>query len=186
MSVKKIALGTGRAIWTLLALPWRAVKMNMTFLLRAKETHRSNIVMIRDLAQQAARGKKDKSKDASTPELSFEEVMNARGPGAPTMEQLERRFLLQKRLALWTCLAFAMLALFAIARGSLLGIATLLTSLPLFFMAALSAQLRLWQLRTCRLSRAEKGGLLDFIKEIKGWYWEVLDPEYGKNRGDPK
>jgi hypothetical protein len=179
MSVKKIAKGTGKVVWTLLSLPWRAVKMNLSFVRRAKETHRSNIVMIRDMVRDASRS----SRRNAAEEQSFDEALESRGPDAPTIAQLERRFLLQKRLALWTCMAFVVLALYGIAHGSLLAIATLVSSLPLFFMAALSAQLRLWQLRTRRLSRAEKGGLVDFIREIRGWYWEVLDPEYGKNRG---
>lgn len=182
MSVKKIAKGTGKVVWTLLSLPWRAVKMNLSFVRRAKETHRSNIVMIRDMVRDVSRSSKRKAAEAVT-EQSFDEALESRGPDAPTIEQLERRFLLQKRLSLWTCLAFVVLALYGIAHGSLLAIATLVSSPPLFFMAALSAQLRLWQLRTRRLSRAERGGLVDFIREIRGWYWEVLDPEYGKNRG---
>lgn len=185
MSIKNVAKGTGKAVWTLLSLPWRAFKMNLTFVRRAKETHRSNIVMIRDLMRDV-RHSTDSAPEIAAAEQSFEEAIENRDPDAPTLEQLERRFLLQKRLALWTCLAFAILALYAIAHGSLLGIATLLSSLPLFFMAALSAQLRLWQLRTHRLSRAERGGLIDFIKDIPGWYWQVLDPEYGKDRGVSK
>jgi hypothetical protein len=52
-----------------------------------------------------------------------------------------------------------------------------------FFMVALSAQLRLWQLRTRRLSQTEKGSLQDFISEIRGWWWTVLNPELSRKKG---
>lgn len=184
MVIKKIAKGTGQALWMVLALPWRAIKMNLSYVKKAKESHRQNIVLIGDLLHEATRKSKRRANAASTNDVSFDDAMNSRGPEAPSIGQLERRFLLQKRMALWAGLAFALLGLLALVHGNLLGIATLLTCIPLFFMAALSAQLRLWQLRTRRLSREERGGLMDFIREIDGWYWDVLNPEYGKQSGE--
>lgn len=176
------AKGVAKAAGTVLALPWRALKANLAQLRRARETHRDNIVYIRDLFDQA----RNKARHATTEEpvtgaASFRDAMDKRAPGAPSVAQLKKRFLRQKRLALGTCLAFVVLSLVAIAHGNLLGIATLLSCLPLFFMAALSAQLRLWQLRTERLSKEEGGGLHDFIRTRPGWFLEVLDPEFKRN-----
>jgi hypothetical protein len=184
MAIRQIAKGTGKALWTILALPWRAMRMNLQYMRKAKEAHRDNVVMIRDLYRDATRKNRREANLLEPVEQSFDDAMNNRGPDAPSIEQLERRFILQKRLALWAGLAFLLLGLVALAKGNLLGIATLLTCIPLFFMAALAAQLRLWQLRTRRLSRKEKGGLTDFIREIDGWYWDVLNPEYGKKIGE--
>jgi hypothetical protein len=184
MTPGTILKGAGRVV-LFLAWPWRAVRTTFTHLGNAKEAHRQNIVYIKDLFNQAS-GKAGKAtpESAAPGAQSFAEAMASRGPGAPGIEDLLKRFLRQKRLALGTCCAFVLMALYALARGNLLGIATLLSCLPLFFMACLSAQLRLWQLRTRRLSREERGGLKDFIREIDGWYWEVLDPEFGKKSGD--
>ncbi|UUZ48503.1 hypothetical protein LP420_38145 [Massilia sp. B-10] len=111
-------------------------------------------------------------------------MMRARPQDAPSTAALQRRFLRQKRLAIATCGAVVGLSGWALANGSLLAIATLLAAPPLFFMTALSAQLRLWQLRTRRLSKEERGGLRDFIGERRRWYLEVLNPELGKQAGE--
>jgi len=182
MKPAKIVKGAAHLTWTLLALPWRAVKSNINQLRKAKQAHKDNIVYIRALYDQATHRHSAGTKRSSVTARGFEEAMRDRPPGAPSIEQLSKRFLRQKRLALGTCLLFAVLSLIAIARGNLLGIATLLACLPLFFMAALSAQLRLWQLRTRRLSREEGGGLHDFIRTPR-WYFAVLDPELSKTNG---
>jgi hypothetical protein len=190
MTPGSILKGAGRVVM-FLAWPWRAVRTTFAHLGNAKDVHRQNIVYIKDLFNQVS-GKAANAGDAdkATPESvahraqSFAEAMASRSPDAPGIEDLRKRFLRQKRLALGTCCAFVLMALYALARGNLLGITTLLSCLPLFFMACLSAQLRLWQLRTKRLSREERGGLKDFIREIDGWYWEVLDPEFGRKSGD--
>jgi hypothetical protein len=189
MTPGRILKGAGR-VALFLAWPWRAVRTTFKHLGNAKDVHRQNIVYIKDLLDQAS-GKAAKDRDADRSKggslapgaQSFSDAMASRAPGGPDIEDLQKRFLRQKRLALGTCCAFVLMALYALARGQLLGIATLLSCLPLFFMACLSAQLRLWQLRTGRLSREERGGLKDFIREIDGWYWEVLDPELGKKPG---
>jgi hypothetical protein len=189
MTPGRILKGAGRAV-LFLAWPWRAARSTFTHLGNAKDVHRQNIVYIKDLFRQASgkaavTGETDQANQESNVDgaQSFAEVMASRAPSAPGIEALQKRFLLQKRLALGTCCAFVLMALYALAKGHLLGIATLLSCLPLFFMACLSAQLRLWQLRTRRLSPEERGGLKDFIGEIDGWYWQVLDPEFGKKLG---
>ena len=63
------------------------------------------------------------------------------------------------------------------------GLLSIATAMPLLFAMALSAQLRLWQLKTQRLSKEEKGGLKDFIRENRNWFRQLLDPEYGHGKG---
>lgn len=192
-----IGRGIGRGIGRLmlrLLWPWPAMRKSVQQLHAQKQQHKDNILYIRELAR---RGKIEAEPDAQSnaqfndstdaaaiPSPSFEQVMKHRPAGAPSIAALEKRFLRQKRLALGTCAAFIVMAGYAIAKGNLLGIATLLSCLPVFFMASLSAQLRLWQLRLRRISKEERGGLSDFMREIDGWYWQVLDPEFGDKRGE--
>lgn len=182
MRIWGIVRGTGKALLSVLRLPGRAIGMNIRQLKRAKQVHAENIVYIRALFDEARRSHEKVGAKAVIG--SFEDVMRSRPPEAPSIAMLKRRFLRQKRLALGTCAALIALSLMALANGSMLGIATLVSAPPLFFMAALSAQLRLWQLRTRRLSREEKGGLRDFIAGQKTWYLEVLDPELGRHQGE--
>lgn len=181
MHAWNIVKGTGSALLSVLRLPFRAVRMNIAQIKKARQTHADNIVYIRSLYRQATRTRRQ---DAEPITGGFEEVMLARPQDAPSTAALQRRFLRQKRLAIATCAAVVGLSGCALANGSLLAIATLLAAPPLFFMTALSAQLRLWQLRTRRLSKEERGGLRDFIGERRRWYLEVLNPEIGKPPGE--
>lgn len=183
MQLWGVVRGTGKVVLSVLRLPWRAVRMNIAQLKNAKKVHADNILYIRTLLDQATRKSKQR-KNGKTVNGTFDQVINSRAPGAPSIETLQRRFLRQKRLALGTCAAIIAISLYALFNGSLLAIATLVSSPPLFFMAALSAQLRLWQLRTRRLSSEEKGGLHDFIAERPAWYFEVLNPEIGRQPGE--
>ncbi|RSZ55251.1 hypothetical protein HF313_22925 [Massilia atriviolacea] len=185
MSLRNIVICACKAGATLLRMPSRAIKKNVDAFRQARDNHRRNIAYIRDLfdgirTQAKARQAVDDTGDIE----SFQAMMDRRAANAPSVDMLTRHFLRQKRWALAAAALFTVLAIGAIASGHMLGIATLLSALPLFFMASLSAQLRLWQLRNKRLSPSEKGGLQDFIKEIDGWYWEVLDPELGKSSGE--
>lgn len=178
MGIKQISRTMGRLTLHLL-WPWPAIRGSVRHLNAQKEQHKENILYIKELA----RGDKINASAEPSSLRSLDEVMRSRPAGAPSIAALEKRFLLQKRLAIGTCAAFIVMAGYAIAKGNLLGIATLLSCLPLFFMASLSAQLRLWQLRMRRLSKEEHGGLRDFMRQIDGWYWQVLDPELGLKRG---
>lgn len=187
MKLTNIAVGACKAGGALLRMPVRAIRWNLLALRKARDDHRRNVAYIHDLfGTLKARAKCRRGADDVGEIGSFQTVMDRRGAGAPSVDALTRHFLRQKRWALAGAALFTVLGTGAIASGHLLGIATLLSALPLFFMASLSSQLRLWQLRTQRLSPSEKGGLQDFIREIDGWYWEVLDPEIGKPSGDRK
>lgn len=183
MRAWSIIKGTGGVLLSVVRLPFRAVRMNIVQLKKARQVHADNIVYIRSLYRQITKNDSEGTSDAVTTS-DFAKVMRSRPEGAPSIEALKRRFLRQKRLALATCAAIIALSLYALSSGSLLALATLISSPPLFFMAALSAQLRLWQLRTKRLSVEEKGGLRDFIRERRTWYLEVLNPEFGLQPGE--
>jgi len=179
MGVKQIGRSVGRLTFHLI-WPWPAMRRSIRELQGQKQQHEENIRYIKELARGG-----NISTSAETSSLkSFAEVMANRPAGAPSIAALERRFLRQKRLAIGTGLAFIAIGGYAIIKGNLLGIATLLSCLPIFFMASLSAQLRLWQLRMRRLSKDERGGIRDFIVEIDGWYWQVVDPEIGFKQED--
>ncbi len=179
MDPRQVGKGIGRllirVVW-----PWPAIRESIRQMSGQKKQHKENILYIKELAN---RDKHKTDSRATAPE-TFEEVMKNRPAGAPGIIDLEKRFLRQKRLAIGTCAVFIVMAGYAIANGNFLGIATLLSCLPLFFMASLSAQLRLWQLRMHRLSKEERGGLRDFMREIDGWYWQVVDPEIGHKPGE--
>ncbi|WP_235091359.1 MULTISPECIES: hypothetical protein [Burkholderiaceae] len=72
---------------------------------------------------------------------------------------MEKRFRFQKRLAIGTGTAFLLIAAYAISRGNVLGIFTLVAGLPVMFMASLDVQFRLWQVRNRRLSEQSTAAL---------------------------
>lgn len=182
MSAKQTGKKAGqialRLVW-----PGAAIKKTIEHTRKAKEQHRSNIVHIKELYQEVRKNAKFEQQEETREDLSFEEAMNNRAPGSPSIPALYDLFLLKKRLALAVGALFITTAIYALANGTWLGLATLVASPPVFFIIALSAQLRLWQLRTRRLSQAEKGGLQDFLKEIRGWWRVVLDPELSRKKG---
>lgn len=182
MKPRQAVVKAGRAAISILRLPWATLRMNWDQLRKARNTHTNNILYIRTLYEDVAQ--KTKQDQPSDETCTFDAAIAALGPDAPSLATLRRRFLRRKRFALATGACFVALSCYAIASGRMLGIATLLSSTPLFFMAALSAQLRLWQLQTRRLSKDEKGGLHDFLRERPRWFLEVLNPEIGKSPGD--
>lgn len=174
---KKAAHVALRLVW-----PGAAIKRTIQNTKKLQEQHERNITHIKEMFQEVRNNTKCEHPEARK-DLSFEETMNSREPGSPSIPALYDHFLLKKRLALTVGATFIAMAIYALANGTWLGLAPLLGSPPVFFIIALSAQLRLWQLRTRRLSRAEKGGLQDFLKETRGWCWVVLDPEFSRTKG---
>lgn len=167
-----------RLVW-----PGAAIKKTVEHTKKAQEQHRSNIAHIKDMYEEVRKSAKSEPQDEVRKDLSFEEAINSRAPGSPSIPALYDLFLFKKRLALAVGALFIAMAIYALANGTWLGLAPLLSSPPVFFIIALSAQLRLWQLRTRRLSQAEKGGLQDFLIEIRGWWWDVLNPEFARKKG---
>lgn len=106
------------------------------------------------------------------------------------LENLEQHFLSRKRLALgfgWLFLCLATLGyLISAYRVDIagVGIAVLsgLASVSASFLLALSAQFRLWQIRTQRLSREEQGSFKDFRRDQRDWILHVIHPEIGLSK----
>lgn len=123
--------------------------------------------------------------------MSFEEAMANRKPGAMTVEQLHLFFLHRKRAALLAGSIFWLLGLIGLTTGLINGstktviqsLLSIATASPLLFALALSAQFRMWQLTTRRLSAAEHGGFNDFKIENPDWLPKTLNPQFGKSSG---
>ncbi|MDN7936180.1 hypothetical protein QZM52_33405 [Burkholderia metallica] len=183
MDMKQTAKSAGVEIAKRLFVPFYASRKNVQSFKAAKQQHDENIVYIKELyarAKRNARAEQQGEGDTAM-ERGFEEMMRSRSVGAPNIADLQRRFLFQKRLAIGTGAVFLLMAVYALSRGNLFGIFTIVAGLPVMFMASLTAQFRLWQLQNRRLSRAERGGLNDFMRE-PGWFVSVIDPELWKQR----
>lgn len=183
MDTKQTAKSVGIEIAKRLFLPTYAFRKNLQSFKAAKQQHDENIVYIKELyarARQKARSEQQ-GEGGTANEQGFEEMMCSRSVGSPSIADLQRRFLFQKRLAIGTGAVFLLMAIYALSRGNMFGIFTLVAGLPVMFMASLTAQFRLWQLRNRRLSRAEHGGLSDFMRQ-PGWFVSVIDPELWKQR----
>jgi len=173
-------------------LPFAA--MRQTVMLAKKEVQRTkdNLVVLKGLGAEARRavfGQKRKTEPESE---SFSEAIARRGPDSLPIPELRRHFLSRKRITLATAAVFGILALLQIATGIwhrsghavLFGSLCLAGGQPLFFIAALGAQLRIWQLDTRRLSVAEEGGLGDFMREEPRWWLITLNPVLGRKGQD--
>jgi hypothetical protein len=177
---------TGRVALRVL-LPFSAMRKTVTLARKEMDRTKESLTALKGLSDEArktiADGIKGKGQARND---SFDAAMNNRSMDALSQEDLYSVFLWKKRVALGTAAFFALLGLYGVlggilyghGRGVVLGSISLVSSQPVFFMVALGAQLRLWQLRTRRLSKEEKGGLRDFIREVKGWWWVTLDPEF--------
>ncbi|MBY0240687.1 MAG: hypothetical protein K2X55_15355 [Burkholderiaceae bacterium] len=182
-TIRMLGRGVGQVLW-----PWPSIKRTFTQMNAARQHHADNLAYIRDLLQRS-RGKVDEPRtdgDTSSPEkdVAFEQFFG-RGPASlARIAKLKRLFLFQKRLALAAATVIFAVSVCAIANGAWLAIATILSSGPMLFMASLTAQFRLWQLRNRRLSRLERGGLKYFFIENRDWVRQVLDPEFSAKLGE--
>ena len=182
MNAKKLGKNAGRVVLRLV-WPGTAIKNTIELTKKTQEHHRSNITLIKSMYQGIKDNIEPPPINENSKELSFDEVINNREPASLSIPELYRHFLLKKRMALGMGVFFIGMGIYSLVNGNWLGLAPLLASPPVFLMLALSAQLRLWQLRTRRLSQAENGGLRDFLAEIRGWWWEVLNPELVLRKG---
>lgn len=187
MDMKQTTKSAGVEIAKRLFLPFYAFRKNVQSIKAAKQQHDENVVYIKELYARAKQRKAraEQKGEGGAAEQGFEEMMRRRAVGAPSIADLQRRFLFQKRLAIAVGSVFLLMGVYALSRGNLLGIFTLAAGLPVMFMASLTAQFRLWQLRNRRLSRTEHGGLNDFTKE-PSWFASVLDPEFGKQQKEER
>ncbi|UZM96814.1 hypothetical protein [Pseudomonas putida] len=181
----------GLSIGLHLVIPFWA--MRQTYRLAKNEVSRSkeHLEIIRQLSAEAKETLRDRREKAESEQQSFSEAMNNRKPGAMSIPELYRYFLSRKRACQLAALVLGLFAVLGIllgvhlesSKGVVQGLLSIATAMPLLFAMALSAQLRLWQLKTQRLSKEEKGGLKDFIRENRNWFRQLLDPEYGHGKG---
>lgn len=174
-------------------LPFWSMKQTVRLAKQEAAKTKENWEAIKDLSAEAKQAlfQSDGGSEAGSEALTFEQAMANRKPGAMSVEQLQLYFLRRKRAALLAGAIFWMFGLIGVVTGyfdgsmrtviqSLLSIAA---ATPLFFALALSAQFRLWQLETRRLSEDEKGGFADFQNENPDWLIKTLNPLYGKHHG---
>lgn len=181
----------GLSIGLHLVIPFWA--MRQTYRLAKNEVARSkeHLGIIRQLSAEAKETLRDRREKSEDEQQSFSEAMNSRKPGSMSIPELYRYFLSRKRACQLAALVLGLFAVLGIllgvyfdsSKGVIQGLLSIATAMPLLFAMALSAQLRLWQLKTQRLSKAEKGGLKDFIQENRNWFRQLLDPEYGHGKG---
>lgn len=192
---KKRALRTTGRVASRIVLPFAAIRQTGSLARREVERTKESLGTLKELGDDARRTIAEGiSGSGERPNDTFATAMMDRRPDAPSEEDLYRYFLGKKRVALGTAAFFALMGLYGVlggiwsgySRGVVLGSISLLASQPVFFVVALGAQLRLWQLRTRRLSIEEKGGLGDFMREVRGWWRMTLDPEFSRNGGTRK
>lgn len=183
---------TGKVAWRVL-LPFAAMRQTVTLAKKELGRTQKSLSTLKNLGDDARKAITDGIKGNSQErDDSFETAMNNRSKDALSQDQLYDFFLRKKRAALLAAALFALLGLYGVLSGIwqghgrdiTLSVISLVASQPIFFLVALSAQLRLWQLRTRRLSKEEKGGLQDFMGEVKGWWWMTLNPEFAHEKKD--
>lgn len=181
--MKNGARKAGR-IFLRVVFPFAAMLRTKDLALKEVERNKENLLYLNDLrkrAQQAALGKK--GSDASV-DVGFAESLASRRAGALSIEDLQVAFLRRKRWALAAGAFFAVMAVFGCFAGAsagslkqvLLSVGSVAVAVPAFFLIALSAQHRLWQLANKRLSVEERGGVGDFLSENPSWWLIVLNP----------
>ncbi len=189
----------GRGLLRVL-LPFHAMRHTAHLAKQEAQRTRENVVVLRELANQARRSvtgikeppTEDEEQPAEPADVPFAQAMARRGPDAMSAPELRSHFLAKKRTALAMAAVFALAALLQVAWGLAtpsvgalyFGLLCLAGSQPLCFVLALSAHFRIWQLDNQRLSRAEKGGLADFRHEVPRWWLAVLDPELRRGQKD--
>lgn len=163
--------------------PVAAMKRTKDLVLQDVERNRENLAYLRELMKHARARVKKASKE-EVGRGSFDEAISNRREGALSIADLQVAFVRRKRWALFAGLFFLVTALYGMVAGGtsgnakqlLLSAGSAVVALPLFFLIALSAQHRLWQLKNRRLSVEEKGGLSDFQRETPFWLLVVLNP----------
>lgn len=172
-------------------LPFWSMKQTVRLAREEAAKRKENWQTIKEMTVEAKQALIRSDGDAESEALTFEQAMANRKPGAMSVEQLQLFFSRRKRAALFAGAIFWVLGLIGLTTGCIDGsIQTVIQSLlsiaaasPLLFALALSAQFRLWQLETRRLSEAEKGGFVDFQRENPDWLIKTLNPAYGKSKG---
>jgi hypothetical protein len=171
-------------IFLRLVFPFAAIKRTKELALQEVERNKENFSYINDLRKRAQEAARRKKPDNVEVDVGFAESLASRGEGALCLEDLQVAFLRRKRWALAAGAFFLAVSVMGFLEGLLAGslkqillsFGSVAVALPAFFLIALSAQHRLWQLAKKRLSVEERGGLEDFLKETPAWWLMVLNP----------
>lgn len=175
---------TGSIIWRVV-FPFHAMKQTVLLTKKQIDLTIENASTIKKLWEKVTQKKKKHPPTKVQANQGFEAVIRNRSVHAPSEAELYQAFLNKKRKIIGVALLFLITNLASVLFGFyeqdhaqvLLGLLSCLASQPLFILLALSMQLRLWQLKTRRLSKAEKGGLHDFIQENPDWFLQTLNLE---------
>lgn len=171
--------------------PFAAIRRTLDLAQDQATRTRSNLVVLKELGK-GARDALSAPPQGEERDDSFNDAMERRREDALPAHELRYHFLARKRIAIGASLVFlavaacqAILAVWSHSLYSLaLAIVCGLSPQPLFFVIALGAQLRLWQLETRRLSVQERGGLEDFMRECPRWWQKTINPEISRARRD--
>lgn len=173
-----------------IVFPFRAIIRSVELTRDQVDQHRENMERLKAMWGEARATLHDEQ--APSNGQSFQQAIAQRKPDALSVAELYRFFLRRKRWALAFGLGFFLLNLVPLTSALahhlvvrvLFSIAAIVVSCAVLFVIALGAELRLWQLRTQRLSAEEHGGLNDLMA-TPGWVWQVLDPELRFKRATP-
>lgn len=167
-------------------LPFSAMSKTLKYAKREYEISKENIKYIRSLKNSALeqlKNSKDKREQANT---SFNKAITQRSKDALSIEELLNLFKKRKQITIAFGLMFLLFSSYTLIAGIInlsnktivLSALSILCSQPLFFISALGSELRIWQLSTKRLSKEEQGGLNDFQRENRKWWFNVINPYF--------
>lgn len=182
---------SGSIIWRVV-FPFKAMKNTVGLLKNELDRNKENFSNLKTLSDDAVQLVKEARTKELTNNQSFEDAINNRAEGSLSIAELKAYFLLKKRVTILFLAGLLIVSMIGILSGLAYGLSErivfgLLISVtisPLLFLYALSSQLRLWQLRNRRLSKEEKGGIRDFMRETNNWVWVTLNPEISISRKD--
>ena len=174
-----------------IVFPFQAIIRSVELTREQVDQHRANMERLKAMWGEARTTLQDEQEAPSNGQ-SFQQAIADRTPDALSVAELYRFFLRRKRWALAFALGFILLNLVQLSSALahhlmarfLFSLAAIVVSSAVLFVIALGAELRLWQLRTQRLSAEEHGGLNDLMA-TPGWIWQVLDPEIRFKRATP-
>ena len=166
-----------------LLFPFSAMRQTAALARREADRTRANLIVLKNLSK-SARDAVAGPPSTETRDETFDTAMLRRRPNAMNAVDLRKHFLWRKRIALFAAAFFFGSALLQVVAGAwshsvraiVLGAICGIGFLPMFFVIALSAQLRIWQLDTHRLSANERG--------VPEWWRVTLNPEIRRTSKD--
>ncbi|ENV52031.1 hypothetical protein L292_3172 [Acinetobacter junii CIP 107470 = MTCC 11364] len=168
---KKSALKKTGSILYHTLLPIAAIRTSVKLVRKEVAIHKDNIQRIKSLKDEASESL------SSQREVKNDSFTDAVGTDEEHIKQLQNSFVQQKKYYLIFGVVFlifeSLMLVISLIKQDLsatffLFMSVLITVL-LTFIAMMGKQLRIWQLKTRRLSIEEKGGFDSFVKENPDW-----------------